>query len=323
MPDVVTYEAEPVLEAGADTGEGPNWDAAAGRLVWVDITATDTGADGGGRVHEYVPEAHGDRSRPVAQHVGAAVPTSDPDLLLLAIRDGFALLAEDGSVRMVAEVEADRPDCRMNDAKVDPTGRFWAGTMAYDQRPGAASLYRLDPAGSVTRVLTGLTLANGMGWSPDGRLMYFIDSPTGRVDVLDVDPGTGDVEHRRPLVQVVPGGGDVVPDGMTVDDEGFLWVAVFGAGVVHRYAPDGRLDAVVRVPVDQVTSCGFGGPGRDLLFVTTAAHGLDDAARAAQPSAGDLFVVEPGVTGPAAVPFPVETIADRLDPAARLINNPA
>lgn len=284
-------KAEPVLRIRADVGEGPAWDAARERLIWVDITAC--------AVH-FLDHATGrDQVVDVGTHVGAAVPAEGGDLLL-AVRDGIARLSAEGTVRMVADVEADIPGNRMNDAKCDPSGRFWAGTMPYEDGEGAAALYRYDGR-SVARVLDEVTLSNGLGWSPARDVMYHIDSRTQRVDAYDYDDATGEIRSRRTVVEIPASDG--MPDGLTVDDDGCLWVALWGAGIVRRYTPAGALDRVVRLPVTQVTSCAFGGPRGEVLFVTTAAHRLDPGQLAAEPLAGSVFAVEPGITGRPATPF--------------------
>jgi len=284
-------EAELVLDAHAQLGEGATWDAAGGRLVWVDILR--------GQAHRFDPAAAGDRAVDVGQHVGTAVPRARGGLLL-ALRDGFATLDDDGALRWIARVEADRPGNRMNDGKCDPRGRFWAGTMAYDETPGAGSLYRLDPDGTVTTMLTGVTISNGLAWSADQRTMWYIDTPTHGVDAFDFDAEAGTIANRRRVVAVPEADGS--PDGMTVDHDGCLWVAMWGGAAVRRYRPDGTLDTVVALPVSQVTSAAFGGGRADELYVTSAREGLSDEQLAAQPHAGALFRVRPGVTGPPATP---------------------
>jgi sugar lactone lactonase YvrE len=283
--------AELAVDARADLGEGPAWDAAAGRLIWVDITRS--------VIHELFPDGRS-RAREVPEHVGAAVPRTRGGLLL-AIRSGFATLADDGSVSVIASVEADDDSTRMNDGKCDPQGRFWAGTMAYAETPGAGSLYRLDPGGAVHRVLTGVTISNGLGWSPDGKVMYYTDTATGGVDTFGFDAASGALTGRRRLITVDPADGS--PDGMTVDDEGCLWVALWGGGAVRRYRQDGTLDAVIPLPASKVTSCAFGGQDGGDLYITTAAGGLSPGRRAAEPHAGGVFRCRPGVTGPPATPF--------------------
>ena len=284
-----------VLTPGVELGEGPAWDERRGVLVWVDIWA--------GHVHLYDPASGSDRHLAVGQPVGAAVPRRSGGLVL-AVRDGFAFLDDDGTLTVVAEVEVDRPENRMNDGKCDRHGRFWAGTMAgeYWRRTGAGALYRLDPDGSVTKMVDGVTISNGLAWSADDRTMYYIDTPTQRVDAFDYDADTGDIANRRPVVQIPKEDGS--PDGMTIDAEGFLWVALYGGSAVHRYSPDGELERVVRLPASNVTSCAFGGPDLDDLFITSARQELSDEQLAAQLHAGALFDHRPGVRG-----LPVERFA--------------
>jgi sugar lactone lactonase YvrE len=198
----------------------------------------------------------------------------------------------------------------MNDGACDPQGRFWAGTMAYDESPGMGALYRLELDGSCTRILTGLTISNGIGWSPDGATMYLADSGTGLVEAFDFHGGSGAISGRRTLVRVEQPG--VVPDGLTVDEDGGIWVALWGGGAIERYAPDGSVLTTVRLPVDRPTSCAFAGPDRATLFVTTARAGLDEAALAGQPDAGHLFRIHGlGVRGMPCMPY-----RGRIDTAA-------
>ncbi|HKE98640.1 MAG TPA: SMP-30/gluconolactonase/LRE family protein [Actinomycetes bacterium] len=281
--------AEVVVDARARLGEGPAWDARSGELIWVDILA--------GRVHRFDPASGADRFVEVGRHVGVAVPRAAGGLLL-AVRGGFAVLGDDGTLAPVADVEADRPGNRMNDGKCDPRGRLWAGTVADDERPGAGALYRLDPDRSVHRMLGGVSISNGLAWSADGATMYYVDSPSQGVDAFDYDPGSGAIARRRRVVSIPRRDG--TPDGMAIDDDGCLWVALWGGGRVRRHTPDGRPDAQVELPASQVTSCAFGGPDRGDLYVTSAARGL-----AGEPLAGALFRCRPGVRGPLAVPAQV------------------
>jgi sugar lactone lactonase YvrE len=215
---------------------------------------------------------------------------------------------EGGSVRELAQPDAGRTDVRMNDGACDAAGRFWAGTMAYDESPGAGALHRLELDGSCTTVLTGLTISNGIGWSPDGATMFLADSGTRRVDAFDFEPDSGDITRRRTIVAIDEPG--VAPDGLTVDEDGCLWVALWGGGAVRRYAPDGTPLTTLPFPVDRPTSCAFGGPDRSTLFVTTARDGLDDEALSRQPDAGRVFRVEElGVRAPACAPYRGRTTA--------------
>ena len=286
-------QADLLLDAHAQLAEGPCWEAARGLLLWVDILA--------GRVHRLDPESGTDSALDAGQHVGAAVPRAAGGLLL-AVRDGFATLDEQGHCTVIRQVEADQPDNRMNDGKCDPLGRFWAGTMAYkwEERPGAGALYRLDPDRSVRTMLTGVSISNGLAWSADARTFYYIDSPTRGVDAFDFDLEPGTLAERRRLVSVPAEAG--MPDGMAIDHDGCLWVALYGGGAVHRYTPDATLDTIVEVPATQVTSCTFGGPDGGDLFITTAAQDLTEDQLATQPHAGALFSCRPGSSGPPPTP---------------------
>jgi len=265
-------------------GEGPVWDSRDQSLYWVDIPES--------RVHQIA--ADGSLSSwDTGQPVGTVVPRASGGLAV-AVRDGFmALDPVSGTLTTLAEVERDQPGNRMNDGACDRAGRFYAGTMAFDETPEAGALYRLDPDLGVTRLLTGVGISNGIGWSPDERLMYYIDSQVHRVDVFDYDPATGQIDGRRPFAEV--GGGGVVPDGLTVDADGGVWVAVWGGYAVLHHDPAGNVIEAVDLPAERVSSCVFGGPDLDRLYITTAAGPGE--------SAGALFVCEPGVTGQPSHPF--------------------
>jgi sugar lactone lactonase YvrE len=273
-------------------GEGPRWDAAAGRLLWVDIE--------GRALHCFHPASGEDRAIQLGDRVGAAAPMESGGVLVaLAERLAVVDLADD-SVRTLVEIPHGE-GMRLNDGACDPAGRFWVGSMALDETPGAAALYRYSSDGGLDRVLENVTLSNGLGWSPDGRTMYYVDSPTYRVDVFDFDLAAGAISGRRPLIAIEPGAG--TPDGLAVDDEGAIWVALWGGGAVRRYSPDGELDRVHAVPADKVTACCFGGDDGRSLFITTASVDLSEEERHRQPLAGSVFVTEVDVSGPPAQPF--------------------
>jgi sugar lactone lactonase YvrE len=284
-----------VAAARAELGEGPVWDAATRRLVWVDIL--------GRRVHRFDPADDTDAVvLETPSHVGAVAPRRDGGLVL-ALVDGFWLLDPGATTpRPHRTVDAGRPETRFNDGKVDGDGRFWAGTMAYDLRPGAGSLYRLDGDGQVETMLDGVTISNGLAWSDDRRTLYYIDTPTRQVDAFDCDPTSGAISGRRTFVQLSDDQAGS-PDGMTIDSEGALWVALWDGWAVHRYLPSGTLAAVVRMPVARPTSCAFGGPDLGDLYITSARSDLSAEELAAQPAAGGLFRVRPGTTGRPSTPF--------------------
>jgi sugar lactone lactonase YvrE len=265
------------LRGEPDLGEGPTWDAGTGSLVWVDIL--------GCAVHRFDPGPGTDEVTPVPQHVGAAKPRVGGGLVL-NLRDGVGLLEPSGELRWLAYWE--RKGMRGNDAAVDPAGRLWAGTMRYDQQPGGGFLARVHPDGKATVVLSEVSISNGIGWSPDERLMYYVDSSTRRIDVFDFATDTGDVRDRRPFTAI--GDTDGVPDGLCVDADGCVWVAVHGGAQVRRYTPEGELDRTIDVPARQVTACCFGGSDLADLYVTTAREGFTAEQAEAQPLAGSLFV---------------------------------
>jgi sugar lactone lactonase YvrE len=276
-----------VLDARAELGEGPVWDAAASRLIWVDIMR--------GRVHRFDPISGDAQTREIGRPVGCAVPSADGSLMVATSRGFERLDWASGRVSTVAEVEADLPGNRMNDGACDPAGRFWAGTMAIDESAGAGALYRLDPDGRVSTMIRDVSISNGIAWSRDLQRMFYVDSPTQRIDVFDYDVATGGIANRRALVQIPPEQG--VPDGLVLDADDFIWIALWGGSTLHRYAPDGTLDRVVPVPATHPTKCAFGGAGLDELFLTTAAIALRETERAAQPQAGGLWRIRPGVRG--------------------------
>ncbi|MGY1739142.1 MULTISPECIES: SMP-30/gluconolactonase/LRE family protein [unclassified Blastococcus] len=290
--------ATPAEPSVAEHGEGPRWDAGRSELLWVDISGgllrrATVGPDGA--LTEVAAHRGGDT-------VGAVAPAAGGGWLLAA-GGGFTHVAGDGTARVLLELAgeggtAESGGTRMNDAACDPAGRLLAGTMAFDQRPGAGALYCLDLDGTVRTLRDGLTVSNGLGWSPDGGTLYLADSGPGLLHAVDYDVASGTLGAGRVLLEF--GGEPGVADGLTVDDEGCLWTALWGAGQVRRYSPDGELLAVVDVPVEQTSACCFAGPGRDLLVVTTSAEGMSGEDLAAQPGAGRLFTARPGVTGPPA-----------------------
>ncbi|MEU6533211.1 SMP-30/gluconolactonase/LRE family protein [Streptomyces sp. NPDC046928] len=275
---------EVAVRAEARLGEGPTWDPAGGRLLWIDILNS--------RLHTYDPVSGHRSVRTAPQHIGAVKPRAGGGLVL-NLRDGVGLLDPDGGFRWLHHEPV--PGRRANDAAVAPDGSLWAGTMRYDEAPGGGTLSRITGDGTAEVVLDDVTVSNGTGWSPDGRLLYYIDTPTRRVDVFDHDGGR--VTNRRTFAEIEDGAG--FPDGLTVDAEGAVWVALWDGSAVRRYTPDGALDRVIAFPVPRVTACAFGGPGLTDLYVTTARVGLDTAP----PLAGSLFVVPGAGKGQAQAAF--------------------
>ncbi|MEU6302144.1 SMP-30/gluconolactonase/LRE family protein [Streptomyces chartreusis] len=263
---------EVAVRAEAELGEGPTWDARSGRLLWIDIL--------GARIHTYDPVSGRRTVRTTPQHVGAVKPRAGGGLVL-NLRDGVGLLDADDSFRWLHHEPV--PGRRANDAAVAPDGSLWAGTMRYDEAPGGGSLSRFTGDGSADLVLDDVAVSNGTGWSPDGSLMYYIDSPTRRIDVFD--HADGRVGDRRPFAEIEDGAG--FPDGLTVDADGCVWVALWDGSAVRRYTPAGELDRVIELPVPRVTACAFAGPDLTDLYITTARVGL----KSPLPLSGSLLVV--------------------------------
>lgn len=284
--------AERALRLRAELGEGPIWDERRQELLFVDIL--------GEEVHAFRPADATHRRFAVGRPVGA-VALCDDGGLLLAAGDAFSLADGDGThIVRFGEFSVGDERVRFNDAAVDPAGRLLAGTMHWGGSDPVGALYRLHGDAHVETVLTDITISNGLAFSADAETLYYIDTATSTVDAFTHDPASGRLSGRRVVAEVRAGS----PDGMAIDDEGLLWVAVFDGGRVERIDPrSGKTVAVVRVPTRQVTSVAFGGARRDQLFITTAHEDFDAAELAADPDAGDLFVADPGVSGPPAHRF--------------------
>jgi sugar lactone lactonase YvrE len=260
--------------------EGPVWSERWGGLRWVDMLAGDV-------------LSIGDDGRVARRHVGEIAAALRPRAgggAVIGVERGFALESPDGELTRLDEVWSDT-GVRMNEGGCDPDGRFYCGSMAYDKSPGAASLYRLDADRSVTVVLPGVTISNGLDWSPDGTRAYYNDTATGCVSAFDYEPVAG-LTGRRVLVEVPADVG--VPDGLTVDSKGGVWVAINGGGAVHRYTVEGALDQVVELPARQVTACTFGGPALDELYATTSRENLPPGE---DRLAGSVFRADVGISG--------------------------
>jgi sugar lactone lactonase YvrE len=283
--EVPRVRASLALDARAELGEGPHWDPDAAELVWVDIMA--------GAVHRFDPRSGRDTTFEVGQPVGAAVPRRDGGFVL-ALRDGVAVVEgrTGGALRWLAALERENTRTRMNDAACDPAGRLWAGTMDLEEREPLGTLYRCSGEGEVEAMLGGLTISNGLGWSPQGEVMYYIDTARRALEAFDFDLPGGTIAGRRTICSFAPEDGE--PDGLTVDATGDIWVAFWEGWAVRRFRPDGRLAGVVEVPAARVTSCAFGGAELETLFVTTARPDLPDPR---QPHAGGVFAARPGVQG--------------------------
>ena len=283
----MSERVEVALRGQADLGEGPWWDAHAGELLWVDLLV--------GEIHRFNPLSGTDVSFGVRQPVGMVARRRSGGLVC-AVREGVMFVERDGSAaQLVADVEGALQHLRMNDGACDPAGRLWAGTMAVDLSPSQGSLYRIEPDLQVTAVRSGVSISNGLDWSPDGRTFYYTDSTTRCVDAYDFDVSTGDLSNRRLLLEM----SDPVatPDGLAVDAEGNLWIAMWDGGCVRQYSPRGSLLRTIELPVSRPTSVAFGGARLDQLFITSARGGISDAQLSAERHAGSIFVAEGLATG--------------------------
>lgn len=277
------------VDAAAELGEGPCWDARGRCLIWVDLLAD--------LVHVSDVDAARTRTIRAQATVGAAVPRESGGMVA-AVPGGFAAIHDDGSLAPIASIAAEPTDNRMNDGKCGPDGSFWAGSMSRDNTPAAGSLYRLWPDHTVDRVLGDLTISNGIGWSPDGGSIYFIDTATQGVDIL---VPSGETMKRSRFVDIPTEFG--VPDGLTVDAAGNIWVAMCFGGRVLRYDDEGHLTGEIAVPATLTTSVAFGGDDLNLLFITTGRTGLSADQLSDQPHAGSVFVTKPGAPGQPNVPY--------------------
>lgn len=272
-------QAERISDSVAYHGEGPVWAERWGGLRCVDMLAGDVlSLAGDGSVERL--------------HVGKIAAALRPRVgggAVIGVERGFVLESADGSLQRLPELWSGSA-VRMNEGACDPDGRFYCGSMAYDKTPGAASIYRLDPNGSVEVVLGGATVSNGLDWSPDGTLAYYNDTDTHAVAVFDYDAEAG-LTGRRVLAEIPDDGR---PDGLTVDAEGNVWVALNGWGQVWCFDSTGLRQAVIEVEPRKVTACTFGGPALDELFITTSRENLREGE---EPAAGSLYRVAPGVRG--------------------------
>ena len=276
----------------ARLGESVRWDSVRGWVWWVDITSSTLHAWDLGQRH-----LHSWRLSSPA----STLAFDESNGVILALRDGFAGFdLSTGLCRSLATIPQAAPDDRFNDGAVDCRGRFWAGTMSAARRPDAA-LFCLDANLTITQHLTGVTVSNGLDWSPDNRRAYYVDTATRRIDTFEFCPDAGRLTDRQPFVLFDEAVGK--PDGLTVDAEGCVWVALWGGGAVHRYSPEGRYMSVIPLPVSHPTSVAFGGPSLELLFVTSAQPPAGWVGQGDALLGGATFVARPGAVGRAPYRF--------------------
>lgn len=282
-----------ICDARALLGEAPVWRPDESALYWVDIVKP--------AVHRFDPTTRTDRETALSTMVSAALPMAGGGLLLATPGGLMAFDPATERLTRFAHPESDRPGNRYNDAKCDRLGRLWVGSMDMGAAPNRGNLFRVDPDGSVQRMDHGFTVTNGLGWSPDNRRMYFTDTFRRTVYEYDFNLRQGTIANRRSLIEFPEGGG--VPDGLTVDEEGCLWIALWDGWGIARYSPSGELLQSVRLPVPRPTSCAFGGAKLDALYVTSATVRISAETLNEAPLSGGLFVFRPGVRGLPETPF--------------------
>lgn len=272
----------------AQLGEGAFWNHQTQEFFWIDIE--------GRQLHIYDPESKTNRSLSTPSRIGTVVPSGEQEALV-ALEDGmYWMNTQTGALKLFTAVEADLPENRFNDGKCDPAGRLWVGSMHLKQIEGKASLYKIDAAGTATKMLDKITISNGIVWTKDEQTMYYIDTPTSTIQAFDYDKDTGRISNARVAVKVPLDLG--YPDGMAIDEADKLWVGMWNGNAVARFDPvSGKLLSKIEVPAHNITACAFGGPDLDVLYITTASIDMTEAERAKYPDAGAVFMAKPGVKG--------------------------
>ena len=281
-------KVELVIDNQSDLGEGSIWNWKTGELLWINIT--------GKILNFYNPKTANNKEMFTGQMIGTVVP-AESGQVIVALKNGiYSLDPITGTKKLIVDPEKDLPDNRFNDGKCDPAGRFWVGTMSISGKKGAGTLYRLDPDSSIHKMIENVSISNGIVWSPDATKMYYIDTPTQKVMGYDYDNETGEISNPKVAVNVSPELGS--PDGMTIDADGNIWVALWGGSAVGCWNPEtGKLLKKVEVPAKNVTSCAFGDDDLETLYITTARQETSDEELQKFPHAGGVFKTHPGVKG--------------------------
>ena len=279
---------ELVLDTKSELGEGAIWNHKTNELIWVNIDRE--------ILNFYKPELRNNKEMLTGQKIGTVVPAKSGQVLV-ALENGFySLDPETGTKKFISNPETDIEGNRFNDGKCDPGGRFWAGTMSKNGEKGAGALYRLDPDSSVHKMIDNVTISNGIVWSNDKRFMYYIDTPTRNVVRYDYDNESGNISNPEVAIEI--SGNEGAPDGMTIDEDGNLWIALWGGSAVGCWNPEsGKLLRKIDVPAKNVTSCAFGDDDLETLYITTARVGTNKEELVQFPEAGGLFKTTPGVKG--------------------------
>jgi sugar lactone lactonase YvrE len=293
-------DVECILRAENRLGEVPVWSQRERLLYWVDIR--------GPTLHALDPATGAARAWPMPEAIGAVALHAGGGLLVALASGLFRFDPDSAALTPLQPIEAEIPTSRLNDGRCDRQGRFWVGSMDRSTAEGRGSLYRYDPDGALHRLRGGIEVPNGLAFSPDGRTMYFCDTPTHRLLAFTLDPDSGAIVAERIFAECAPPG---APDGAVTDVDGCLWVAHFGGARVTRYRPDGGIDRVVPLPVERPTACCFGGDDLGTLFITSSRQNLDAAALSKYPLSGGVFALRPGVGG---LPEPYFGTSPRIEP---------
>lgn len=276
------------LNVNAELGEGALWNYKTKELYWVDIN--------GKKLHIYNPETKQNKTLNTPSKIGTVVPKNEAEVLV-ALEDGVYIMdINTGNTTIFSNMADVLINSRLNDGKCDPSGRFWVGSMQNSQQTGKANLYAIDALGNYNQKIPNVTVSNGIVWSLDKTMMFYIDTPTSQIKAYDYDDTTGDISNGRVVVNIATSQG--FPDGMTIDAEGMLWVAMWNGNAVIRFNPTtGTVISKLEIPAHNVTSCAFGGVNLETLYITTANTDMTAAEKQMYPLAGSIFKVNPGVNG--------------------------
>ena len=287
---MVTATLMETLRVKNTLGEGVIWDAVGAAAWWTDID--------GSKLYRYGPADKQLDHWSTPERLGSFALVADSDYLICGFASGFAYFNPHNpqmtGLQWLQKIEQDNPGTRLNDGRADRQGRFWAGSMVESGDQGGGALYCLDQQLQVTSKVSGLSISNSLCWSPDSKVMYHTDTPSRRINAYDFDATTGAIANQRCLVRTEKG---CFPDGSTVDAEGYIWNAQWGASQVVRYSPAGEIDFILPLSVSQPTCVAFGGPQLDRLFITSATQGMDEQALLAEPEAGNVLVFQTNVVG--------------------------
>ncbi len=278
----------------ATLGEGSIWHPTEGVLYWIDIT--------GCKLYRYNVKSGENTSFDTGSMIGTVVPSTGNYSVIIATEAGLQGVTSEGKTELLTSYPSNEPEHnRFNDGKCDPAGRFWVGTMSKKETKGVGNLYCFDGK-ELSLKVSGVSISNGIVWTADAKTMYYIDTPEMVVFAFDFDNSTGEISNRRIVIEIPEGAG--YPDGMTIDSEGMLWIAMWNGAAVIRFDPStGKMIEKIEVPALNVTSCAFGGNNLDTLFITTAKEGVTEEQLKQYPLSGSLFSVKPGIKGVAAYAF--------------------